>query len=268
MHIPAKIFKAIKNGNFLDRVVNKYSVVKRRIKKRVWASNLFYPFYPERVRTKKYQELIPQINKNHYQVGNYYLDKRKSLTPTSVIYSLGIGEEVSFDDEVSKMFSCSVYMYDPTPASIDFIKKNYSSNKYFKFFPVGIWIENTILKFYSSSGGGSSSAVYSTMGKNFFEAKCVTMEDVLKENFHTHIDVFKADIEGAALPILEQMIEKTILPEQIVVELERHKEGNDDFFSRVDSLREKLKNLGYEEFNLPREKWRYFSLELLFVRIG
>ncbi len=92
----------------------------------------------------------------------------------------------------------------------------------------------------------------------------------MEYNGHSHIDVLKADIEGAALPVVEKLIADGIYPDQLVVEFERpihDLEGNIEFFHQLMKLRQKLHGLGYEEFRLPRTTAKYFSFELLFSRI-
>ena len=91
----------------------------------------------------------------------------------------------------------------------------------------------------------------------------------MEKNNHKKISVFKADIEGAALPVLNQMILNKIYTEQIIVEFERPKKNMlkiNTFFKDVSSLRSKLDGLGYEEYLLPRKKAKYYALEMLFVK--
>ena len=91
----------------------------------------------------------------------------------------------------------------------------------------------------------------------------------MKKNNHKKISVFKADIEGAALPVLKQMILNKIYPDQIIVEFERPKKDMPKikaFFDDVSSLRLRLKEIGYNEYLLPRHKAKYFALEMLFVK--
>jgi len=258
-----KIRRNIKDGTLLRRGS---VALKNRFIKWLKHTNIFYLFDEERVQTKKYQKDIPQINTNHIEAGNYYLDKRIELGQDSIVYSLGISVDISFDSFVASTYGCEVYMYDPTPISIEFMKQH-EGNKLLKFKPVAVWTENTTLKFYEPAFGGSASAVYEWSEK-YFEAVCFTMATLMKENNHTIIDVFKADIEGAALPILEQMIDNTVFPHQIIIEFERPR--NDakkvaDFFESVSKIRTQLKERGYEEFLLPRTTTKYFSLEMLFV---
>jgi hypothetical protein len=105
---------------------------------------------------------------------------------------------------------------------------------------------------------------------NFFYAETRTIKDLMQENGHTHIDVFKADIEGAALPILLQLIEQDIIPQQLIIEFERYEKEISEvekFFETISSMRDTFRKKGYEEFSLSRKKCKYLSLELLFVKL-
>ncbi|MBR9832189.1 FkbM family methyltransferase [bacterium] len=260
-----KIRTNLKNGTL---IINGFNALKNRILKYTLNNNLFYIFDEDRVRTKKYLSNIPLIDENHYLAGNYYLDKRVPLSKSSVVYSLGILNDIRFDRFISNQVGCSIFMYDPTPLSIEFMNKQRDKN--FKFFPYGVWTEETTLKFYAPKYGGSSSILESseTIESDFFEAKCYTVSQLMARNGHNSIDLFKADIEGAALPILEQMIDQKVFPKEIVVEFERPREDKsqiDDFFFRVDEVRKKLKEEGYSEYLIPRRHAKYYSIEFLFV---
>lgn len=262
-----RIVQNFKNGTFIS---NGLTAIKNRILKYTVNNNLFYVFDANRVRTKKYLGDIQLIDENHYLAGNYYLDKRVNIDKNSIVYSLGILNDIRFDRYLSKQFGCSIFMYDPTPLSIEFMGTQKDDN--FKFFPYGVWTEETTLTFYEPKYGGSSS-IHADGDKgemNSFDAKCFTIKKLMNDNKHHHIDLFKADIEGAALPILEQMIDQLIFPTEIVVEFERPRSGEseiNDFFLRVDAVRNKLKLENYKEYQIPRGHAKYYSIEFLFVKI-
>jgi len=265
------IFRKIKENLYNGTLFTKGGkFLRNRTVKFFKYGNFFYLLDVERIRTKEYQKTIPKNDFNHYVVGNYYLDKRIVLDENSIVYSLGVLNNIEFDLSISKKFGCRVFMYDPSPVSIEFMKKK-ESDTLLKYKPVGVWTERTKLRFYEPKYGGSASALFKDRAENlqnYFEADCFTMNDLMIENKHVEIDVFKADIEGAALPIMEQMIENNIFPTQIVVEFERprnNKKEVDDYFSRVTRIRNQLKEKGYEEYLLPRKASKYYSLELLFV---
>jgi|SRR5690554_21287 len=260
-----KVKKNIQNGSLIK---NGSKAIKNRIIKKLKHHNAIYLFDKDRVKTKKYLSTIPKINSNHSKMGNYYVDNRIKIEANSIVYSLGILLDISFDLAISNTYGCSVYMYDPTPSSISFMKMH-QNNKKLIFSPFGVWTEEATLKFYEPKLGGSSSAICDKNSSDkYFEAKCFKIEQLLIKNQHKHIHLFKADIEGAALPVIEQMLEQKIYPDQLVLEFERPKEDSkkvDDFFNRVSIVRKKFKSLNYLEYQLPRSTAKYLSLELLFV---
>ena len=220
-----KIIRNFKDGTVFTKGI---PTVKKRIIKAIYNSHTLYFLNRHRRRTKAYLSSIPTIDSNHYQAGNYYLDKRNSLDQNSIIYSLGILDDIRFDQFISDKIGCNIFMFDPTPSSIEFMSAQKNEN--FIFFPLGVWTEESTLKFFEPKLGGSSSVIESNNYKtgDYFKAKCNTVKYFMALNKHTNIDVFKADIEGAALPILAQMIEQKIFPSQIVVEFERPKQNQDE----------------------------------------
>lgn len=262
------IGEKIKEGTLLKSINKTIVGYYKGFAKNLKYHNAHYFLDSKRVFTKKLLETFPEIDERHVQVGNYYLDKRLPLKSDSIIYSIGILTEISFDKAAAEDFGCSLFMYDPTPASIDFMKQ-YEAYQNFIFFPVGVWTENTTLKFYLPDNAGSASVMKENNKGKYFEAECKTLQTLMTENQHDRIDVLKMDIEGAALPILEEMIKAHIYPNQIVVELERPNgdiQKNIDFFHRVMTLCDNLKAKDYETFALPRDKSKYYSMELLFVK--
>lgn len=45
------------------------------------------------------------------------------LDSKSIVYSLGIGEDISFDLELIERFGTSIYAFDPTPKSLDWLSR-------------------------------------------------------------------------------------------------------------------------------------------------
>lgn len=262
------IKEKIKEGTLLKSVNKTIAGYYKGIVKKIKHHNIHYFLDTKRVFTKEVLETFSKIDERHIKVGNYYLDKRLPLNSESIVYSIGILTEISFDEVVAEKFDSQIFMYDPTPISIDFMKQ-YKGHRNFNFFPFGAWIENKTLKFYLPNDAGSASVMKKNNQGEYFEAKCKTLQTLMKENQHDKIDVLKMDIEGAALPILEEMVKAHIYPNQIVVELERPSDDiqeNIDFFHRVMMLCNNLRTEGYEVFALPRAAYSYYCMELLFVK--
>lgn len=249
----------------------------RRIGRRIQAADLHYRLDPERVLTKRYAETFDSVGPEHVAYGNYCLDSRVPLSSDAVIYSLGVGGDVSFDRAMATKFGAPVYLYDPTPGSIAFMELLRLRSPedrvlgLLKYFPIGAWSEDTVLRFDMAPLGGSASAV-DEVGKHrtdYFEAQCQSVKTMMRTHGHKHIDVLKMDIEGAAEAVMEHLLRENIYPIQLVAEFERPR-GNVKkligYFSHIDALCSRMREVGYTITHLPRDRANYFGLELLFVR--
>ena len=222
----------------------------------------------ERVLTKRYEQEIPLIDNSFRQYGNYYLCDDCPLDEHSVIYSLGVLSDTAFDQALVERLNCPVYLFDPSIIATRHINKLQQPK--FVFTEVAIWNAAGDMHFTTPLYGGSPSMVLTHSGRTF-TAKAITLPEAMQLHGHKHLDVIKLDVEGAAPAIINHMLDNKIYPSQIVAEFERPKTGKaGDFFafySELQTLRQRLSSLGYQVWRLPRDKYRYFSLELIFVRI-
>jgi len=231
-------------------------------------SNLLTFFNPERQIAKRYEQTLPIIEKDEfYKVGNYYLSNKYSLSNDSIVYSLGVLNDTNFDQKVSDEYGCNIFMFDPSIIATEHIKK--INNPKFIFREVAVWIEKTTMRFSSPLYGGSPSMFLKHRGK-VFESSCEQLSSLMDSNNHNHIDVLKMDIEGAAPPILNDMLDNEIYPNQIIAEFERPNsacvEEFFDYYQKLRKLIDRLKSTGYKMRVMPREKFKYYALELIFVK--
>lgn len=143
------------------------------------------------------------------------------LNDNSIVYSFGIGEDISFDKSVLKEFNCSVYGFDPTPKSINWVKNQVLPNR-FKFYEYGIDIESRIVKFYLPKNtdyvSGSIIAHSNLDTDKSINVKMKSFQDIINELGHQKIDILKIDIEGAEFNVLESILETKIQIDQILIE--------------------------------------------------
>lgn len=147
---------------------------------------------------------------------------RRSLKPGAVIYCAGAGEDISFDLEMHGA-GCVVRTFDPTPRAIAYVEANAPKDSRFSFLPLGLWHEDTEMRFYEPSVAGfvSHSAVNLYKTDRFFVAPVRCLQSLMREFGDDHIDVLKMDIEGAEVPILHALMESGSLPPVICVEFDQ-----------------------------------------------
>ena len=235
-----------------------------------FGDHLLYRLDPYRVLAKRFELNLPKLNENHVRLGNYFLDSRVKYDNPPVIYSLGILTDISFDKAAADFFQTDIFMFDPAPIAIEFM--GLQTDQRLKFYPIGVWTKDCSMPFMYAKDRGRSPSMFIQLDGGVFEAECKSLRTIMTEHQHQHIDILKMDIEGAALPLLEHMIEEELpLPSQIVVEFENINPSLEqfcDFYNRVIRLISVLEEKDYEVFNLPREYSLYRSVELLFVRVS
>jgi FkbM family methyltransferase len=129
------------------------------------------------------------------------------LGQDSVCYLAGIGEDISFDLGVIARFGCEVYALDPVPRAADYVKAAAAHEPRFRFLPYALWSEDKQLTFHAPREEGyvSQSAVnlYDTLPD--FSAQARSLESLMGELGHDHVDLLKVSAEGSEYEILDHV---------------------------------------------------------------
>ena len=134
----------------------------------------------------------------------------------SIVYSGGVGEDVSFDLALIARTGCSIWAFDPTPRSIEFARR--ITERRFHLQPVGLWSSDGVKRFHAPRDPRhvSHTALGSRPDRPYFDAECKCLDTVMRELGHDHIDLLKLDIEGAEFEVLGSVQTE---PQCICVEL-------------------------------------------------
>ena len=131
--------------------------------------------------------------------GGFYLHP-EVLNAKSIVYSVGIGTDTSFDMDLINSFQCNVFGFDPTPKSIKWVKENVNESK-FIMSEFGISNSSEKKKFYlpkNQDHVSGSLILIDTVNKgDTIMLDFKTLKEVMQNNNHNHLDVLKIDIEGA-----------------------------------------------------------------------
>ena len=209
---------------FILKITGKFSYIKKGVKcKYLWYGNRYGGFY-----------ICPE-----------FLDKN------AVVYSFGIGEDISFDRAVINNHDCHVFGFDPTPKSIGWINRQKVPGK-FHFYGFGISDKSGFADFYLPknpeyvSGSIIKQKNVDLMKKVSVEMKSI--KDIMNELGHQHIDVLKMDIEGSEYAVIENILDAKISMTQILIEF--HSRFIEDGEHKTAQIIAKLKSNGYEIFGI------------------
>ncbi len=142
------------------------------------------------------------------------------IKTNSICYCFGVGKNITFDLALQKKYNCTVYSFDPTPSSIDYIGS--LGDIPINFYPWGIWTEDTMLALYpqGTNNAVNLSSKNSCRGGKVCEVQCFRLETIMKKLGDDKIDLLKIDIEGAWLEVIEDMKKSNIIPRVLCVELD------------------------------------------------
>jgi FkbM family methyltransferase len=154
---------------------------------------------------------------SHY--GGWYIPAN-SLNEGEICYCAGVGEDISFDEELVARYGALVYSFDPTPRSKDYVD---SRRTVVKFYDFGFWSEDTTLRFYAPQNEGHvSHSVVNLQGTfDYFEGECKRVSSVMQLLGHDRLDLLKIDIEGAEYEVLQDLINSGVRPRILCVEFDQ-----------------------------------------------
>ena len=180
--------------------------------------------------------------------GGWFLPDNCVLDKNSVVYSGGVGEDMSFDLKLQDLFNCNIYLIDPTEKAIKHysecikyytvsgfkftggIQKDYYEHikglnidfDKIQYINKGLWNKKDTLKFYKQSNDKfvSQSLMNGMFSDNHDVVEVDNIKNIMKLHNHDHIDLLKIDIEGAENVVLDQMLDDEIYPKYLCVEFD------------------------------------------------
>jgi FkbM family methyltransferase len=214
--------------------------------------------YGKQMEGARNRHLNIKVNQKHEWLGNGYggfFVCPDFIDTSSIVYSFGIGEDISFDMELITRFNCTVFGFDPTPKSVNWIQ-NQELPENFKFFEYGIGRKTKMQTFYLPKNpdhvSGSLIAHNNVAQDQAVQVQMKSFEDIIIQLGHSHIDILKMDIEGAEYDVLENILNAGIDINQILIEF--HDRFFEDGHHRTKMAIQFLRSKGYSIFAVSKSK--------------
>jgi len=175
------------------------------------------------------------------------------LPSKPILYSAGIGNWIEFELQFLKKYNGLVYAFDPSPKSINYLRKLNLPKEFF-FFPFALTAIDGNFQFYLPTSDEWVSGTIENIiedGRKLNKEKYVTvigkrLETIMKEMGHSHIDILKLDIEGHEFKLCEDILNSNISIGQILIET--HQKLFKDGRKKIKNLMKILNERGYRIF--------------------
>ena len=168
------------------------------------------------------------------------------LTSEAIAYSVGVGDDISFDLALIDRFRVRVFAFDPTPASVTWIKARTLPPE-FHFADYGLADFDGLADFHNFVGTqfticGVASSRWST------KLPVRRLSTIMNELGHRKIDLLKMNIEGGEYSAIEDALRSGTRIDQVLVQFHHWLPG----FTSSQTRRavDMLNDHGYKIFNI------------------
>ncbi|TWU55489.1 FkbM family methyltransferase [Rubripirellula reticaptiva] len=171
------------------------------------------------------------------------------INADSIIYSFGVGQDISFDLAMIELFHCKVQAFDPTPICKEWISQQSLPPKFF-FHPIGVAGQDGTITMYLPivEGSVSCSEQQTSRIQSSVQVPVQRVETIMREQNDAHIDVLKMDIEGSEIGVIDDLIKTLIRPGQLLVEF--HHRINRSGIATTKRSVGLLQSVGYQLFHV------------------
>jgi FkbM family methyltransferase len=149
-----------------------------------------------------------------------------AIGPASVVYSFGVGDNVAWDLAMIRQFGCTVHAFDPTPASIAWVREQ-SLPAEFVFHEIGLSSFDGELPFYPPRKADSTHFSQEPRGCLFSQRPPVLapvgrLATIMQSLGQQRLDVLKLDIEGSEFEAVPDILASGIEIDQLLIEIHYH----------------------------------------------
>jgi len=153
------------------------------------------------------------------------------LNEKSIVYSIGICDDIDFEKNIISLHQTSVFAFDPTPYSIDWIKRQ-ELPEGFNFYPwAASETDGTYFLYPRINKRGEKSSVMFTfheeedLRRDGVEVEAYSLNSMVRKLGHTSVDVLKMDVEGAEYGVLDSMLKSKLRPKMLLIEFHHRFKG-------------------------------------------
>lgn len=146
------------------------------------------------------------------------------LSAQSIVYSFGIGSNISFDLSLIKRHGVCIHAFDPTPGVEQWLREQPSLPPQFRYHGLALADQDGTAQFFPPPAGRKCHALQPRAldqalgGTEPSTVPTRRLATIMQSLGHEHIDLLKIDIEGAEYGVIDDLIKSKIPVRQLLVE--------------------------------------------------
>ena len=195
--------------------------------------------------------LKPEVDIHSVKDGGWWFHP-DALGEDSIVWSLGVGEDVDFDLALIRRFRLRVDAFDPTPSTVEWLAAR-DMPAAFRFHPWAVTGQDGVLKLYPrvKKDGSKSTVMYTMVANDGSREDAIVvpafcLKSIQAQLGQPRVDLLKMDIEGAEYDVLDNLLESPVQPLQLLVEFHHRFEGIG--LERTRKMVARLRARGYRIF--------------------
>jgi FkbM family methyltransferase len=186
------------------------------------------------------------------------------IHPNSVIYSFGIGRDLSFDLALIDRHGARVHAFDPTPVSVQWVRSQ-TLPPALTFHEIGLASFDGSLDFYAPRKASSAHFTpvkrYRAAPGDLIKAPVRKLRTIMQELGHERVDLLKMDIEGGEYDVIADIVSEALPIAQLLVEF--HHSYETIPFQRTVHAVLALRRVGFKVFAISERTY-----ELSMIHMG
>ena len=179
------------------------------------------------------------------------------LRDNFLVYSGGVGGELSFELDLQKRFSCRIFLFDPSPTGVETFKREGNKKMIFSKLALSDHSGEIFMGLPKNPAEGS----YGYNTERTLSFPCTSIPDFMKKRGHKKIDLLKLDIEGAEYEVLEDLLKNNIQIDQLCLEFHHYFRGIS--YLKTFKMIQKLRKAGYRLIYKNVDDYTFIKKKLL-----
>jgi FkbM family methyltransferase len=141
------------------------------------------------------------------------------LGPKSIVYSGGVGTDISFERGLVQRFGCEIVLLDPSPVGLKTMARAENQIPQLRFRPTALAAQSGTITM-AGHPDDAESWFAGGEGKATTQVRSTDLASLMKENGHDHIDLLKLDIEGCEYEVIDSVLDRGLCVRQLCADFD------------------------------------------------